>query len=245
MLTKKKVLVTGGTGTIGSHFVHKHFADYDITVVDLQTDQVSFPDDVRLIQADLMDYETCEALAHGIDVVIHLAGVIDETENDDALEINSRLIKNVFKATAVNKCRRLIFASSAQTIEHYPNELQIDKNRPVRPHNLYGVAKCLGEALGSYYADQHGISTVCLRIGAYLFPENHTEMNTRDLSAYLHPDDCNQLLVRCIETKCLHYEILNAISDNRYKRLDISETKEKVGYQPKADAFQLFKWKPE
>ena len=180
-----------------------------------------------------------------MEVVIHLAGLIDETENDDALDINSLLTKNVFKAAAANKCKRLIFASSAQTIEHYPNDLQLHKNRPVRPHNLYGVAKCLGEALASYYADQHGISAICLRIGAYLFEEEQTEMNTRDLSAYLHPDDCNQLLVGCIETKGLHYEILNAISNNRYKRLDISETIEKVGYRPKADAFELFKWKPE
>lgn len=241
----KKILITGGTGKIGAHFVRKHATEYDITVADIQTNHIDFPENVRVIEADLSNYKACKELAEGMDVVIHLAGIIDETENDDALDINSLLIKNVFKATAENKCDRLIFASSAQTIEHYPNDLQIDKNRPVRPHNLYGVAKCLGEALASYYADQHGISAICLRIGAYEFAENHTEMNTRDLSAYLHPDDCNQLLVGCIETEGLHYEILNAISNNRYKRLDISETIEKVDYRPKADAFELFKWKSE
>lgn len=241
----KKILITGGTGKIGAHFVQNHADKYAITVVDLHTTHIAFPKNVKVIQADLTDYNTCKKVTEGIDVVIHLAGVIDETENDAALDINSLLIKNVFKATAVNKCDRLIFASSAQTIEHYPNDLQIGTNRPVRPHNLYGVAKCLGEALASYYADQHGISAICLRIGAYEFPEDHTEMNTRDLSAYLHPDDCNQLLIGCIETEGLHYEILNAISNNRYKRLDISESMEKVGYRPQADAFELFKWKAE
>ena len=66
-------------------------------------------------------------------------------------------------------------------------------------------------------------------------------MNTRDLSAFLHPDDFNQLLVGCIETENIEYEVFNAISNNRYKRLDITESKEKVGYNPKADAFTLFK----
>lgn len=243
MVKMKKILITGGAGKIGAHFVHKHAAEYDITVVDLKASPIDFPENVRVIEADLSNYKTCKALAEEMDIVIHLAGIIDETENDDALDINSRLIKNVFKATVENKCDRLIFASSAQTIEHYPNDLQIHTNKRVRPHNLYGVAKCLGEALASYYADQYGLSAICLRIGAYEFAEDHTEMNTRDLSAYLHPDDCNQLLVRCIETQGLHYEILNAISNNRYKRLDISETIEKVGYQPKADAFELFNWK--
>lgn len=241
----KKILITGGAGKIGIHFVRKHATEYDITVADIQTNYLDFPENVRVIEADFSNYKTCKELTEGMNVVIHLAGIIDETENDETLDINSLLIKNVFKATAENKCDRLIFASSAQTIEHYPNDLQIDKNRPVRPHNLYGVAKCLGEALASYYADQHGISAICLRIGAYEFAEDHTEMNTRDLSAYLHPDDCNQLLVGCIETEGLHYEILNAISNNRYKRLDISETIEKVDYRPKADAFKLFKWKSE
>ena len=243
MVEMKKILITGGAGKIGAHFVRKHAKDYAITVVDIHTSHIDFPENVQVMEADLRDYNTCKELTKGMDIVIHLAGIIDETENDDALDINSLLIKNVFKATAENKCHRLIFASSAQTVEHHPNDLQIDKNRPVRPHNLYGVAKCLGEALASYYADQHGISAICLRIGAYEFPADHTEMNTRDLSAYLHPDDCNQLLVGCIETKGLHYEILNAISNNRYKRLDITESIEKVGYRPTADAFELFKWK--
>ena len=241
----KKILITGGAGKIGAHFVRNHATEYDITVVDIQTNHINFPENVQVIKADLANYKTCKDVTKGMEVVIHLAGLIDETENDYALDINSLLIKNVFKATAENKCERLIFASSAQTIEHYPNDLQIHKNRPVRPYNLYGVAKCLGEALASYYADQHGISAICLRIGAYLFEEEQTEMNTRDLSAYLHPDDCNQLLVGCIETEGLHYEILNAISNNRYKRLDISETIEKVGYRPMADAFELFTWKAE
>ncbi len=111
---------------------------------------------------------------------------------------------------------------------------------PVRPKNIYGVSKCFGEALGAYYAYQKDISVICLRIGAYEFPDDFTEMNARDLSAFLHPDDFNQLLIKCIETESLQFEILNAISDNSYKRLDITESIEKVGYQPSANAFELF-----
>ena len=111
----------------------------------------------------------------------------------------------------------------------------------VKPKNIYGVSKCFGEALAAYHAYNNGISAICLRIGAYEFPKDFTEMNTRDLSAFLHPDDFNQLLVGCIETENIEYEVFNAISNNRYKRLDITESKEKVGYNPKADAFTLFK----
>ncbi|MEL6304412.1 MAG: NAD-dependent epimerase/dehydratase family protein, partial [Bacteroidota bacterium] len=142
-------------------------------------------------------------------------------------------------------CKRLIFASSAQTIEGYPTDIQVHNNMLVKPKNLYGVSKCFGEALAAYYANNKAISAISLRIGAYEFPKDFTEMNARDLSAYLHPDDFNQLLVGCIETKNIKHEVFNAISDNRYKRLDITEALEKVGYQPKADGFELFALKVE
>lgn len=70
-------------------------------------------------------------------------------------------------------------------------------------------------ALATYYTYNKGGSVICLRIGAYEFPKDFTEMNTQDLSAFLHPDDVNQLLVKCIETENIQYEVLNAISNNR------------------------------
>ncbi|MEM6764058.1 MAG: SDR family oxidoreductase, partial [Bacteroidota bacterium] len=171
---------------------------------------------------------------------IHLAGLVDLSEADEVLNTNIRITQHIFKAAVKAGCRRLIFASSAQTIESYPTDIQIHSDMLVRPKNLYGVSKCFGESLAAYYAYNHGISAICLRIGAYEFPADFTEMNARDLSAYLHPDDCNQLLEGCIETDNIQYEVLNAISDNRYKRLDITKAIEKVGYQPKADGFSLF-----
>lgn len=100
----KKVLITGGAGKIGAHFVRKHATEYEITVVDIKTSLIDFPENVRVIEADLTNYKACKEATEGMDIVIHLAGIIDETENDDALDSNSLLIKNVFKATAENKC---------------------------------------------------------------------------------------------------------------------------------------------
>lgn len=242
----KKILITGGFGKIGRHFV-QNFADkYEITVADIVTDNKTFTDKVRVVNADLMNFSACSKLCVGIDIVIHLAGIVDPiSESDEILETNMKTIQNIFKAAVEAKCEKLIFASSAQTIESYPADIQVNKNMPVKPKNFYGVSKCFGEALAAYHAYNNGISAICLRIGAYEFPKDFTEMNARDLSAFLHPDDFNQLLIGCIETENIQYEVLNAISNNRYKRLDITETREKVGYNPQADAFTLFKYSPE
>ena len=237
----KKILITGGFGKIAKHFIHNFENKYTITVADIVTDDQTFSEDIQVEKVDLSDFSACLKLCDGIDTVIHLAGIANPNSTfAEVLNANMIATKNIFESAVKAKCKRIIYSSSAQTVEGYNEDIQITKNMPVRPKNLYGVSKCFGEALGAYYAYQKKISTICLRIGAYEFPKDFTEMNARDLSAFLHPDDFNQLLVGCIETENIQYEILNAVSDNRYKRLDISESKEKVGYHPKADAFELF-----
>jgi nucleoside-diphosphate-sugar epimerase len=243
---KKKILITGGFGKIAQYFVKNFGEKYEITIADIVIKDGTYPENVTIVKADLTDFEICKKLCVGIDTIIHLAGVASPNSSfDEVLNANIIGSKNIFEAAIQANCKRVIYASSAQTIEGYNEDIQINKNMPVRPKNFYGVSKCFGEALGAYYAFQENLSVICLRIGAYEFPSDFSEMNARDLSAFLHPDDCNQLLDKCIETENLKYEILNAISNNRYKRLDITETIEKVGYKPKANAFNLFNLKAE
>jgi hypothetical protein len=63
---------------------------------------------------------------------------------------------------------------------------------------------------------------------------------SNELDAYLSPDDFNELLLKCLETPEITFAIAHAISDNRFKRLDLTETRALLGYQPQADAFDLF-----
>jgi hypothetical protein len=136
--------------------------------------------------------------------------------------------------------QRLVFASSAQTIEGYPVDRQITPGMQVMPANLYGVSKCYGEALCGYYAAKTPLSTIALRIGAFEFVETHDLNNARDLSAWLSPRDAVQLLQRAVEAEGVKHLIAHGISNNRFKRLDLSETTRVLGYHPLDDAFQTF-----
>lgn len=235
----KKILVTGGSGKIGSHFVKFAASKYQLRIVDLYRTEVG--GEVESIVADLTNYKRCLELCDGIDTVIHLAGNPSPNQSfNEVLTNNIVPNQNIYAAAHEKECNRIIFASSAQTIEAYPTDVQVNPSMQVRPKNLYGVSKCFGEALASYYAYTKGLPSICLRIGAFEFPEDHETMNTRDLSAFLHPDDMNQLLMACVEAKDIKFEILNAISDNTYKRLDISQTLEQINYKPKEDAFDIF-----
>lgn len=192
-------------------------------------------------QADLSDRTALTALLDGIDVVVHLSGIPHASATFDELLPNNILATTyLFEAAVAANVKRLVFASSAQTIEGYPVDRQITPGMPVLPANLYGVSKCYGEALCGYYAAKTPLSTIALRIGAFEFAETHDLNNARDLSAWLSPRDAVQLLQRSVEAEGVKHLIAHGISNNRFKRLDLSETTRVLGYQPQDDAFQVF-----
>ncbi|TKB54658.1 NAD-dependent epimerase/dehydratase family protein [Ferrimonas aestuarii] len=159
--------------------------------------------------------------------------------SDDLLSANIVGTYNVFQSAAEAGVQRVVYASSAQTIEGYPLDVQVNENMPTRPKNLYGASKVFGEALGSYYAYQHNIEVVAVRIGAFEYQKEWCRLSSRDLSAWSEPADLCSLLINSIEAELCDepFGIAHGISNNRFKRLDLSETKRTLGYQPKADAF--------
>lgn len=237
----KRILLTGAMGRIGRTFFDSCQKDYEFTLVDIvPRDEADFRPHRSLV-LDLSNPEGLAALCEGIDAVVHLAGVPSpEAEFDTLLPANILATTNLLKAAHESGCRRFVFASSAQTIEGYPVDRQIVSAMAVAPANLYGVTKCYGEALCSYYATQKGMSCVALRIGAFEPIEGHALANARDLSAWLSPRDAVHLIVRAIEAEIDGFFIGHGISNNRFKRLDLTETKRVLGYAPQDDAFSTF-----
>jgi nucleoside-diphosphate-sugar epimerase len=76
--TKKKVVVTGGRGFIGSHLVERLLeAGANVKVCDSAYSNVAVNDlatrDVEFHDGDLADPENCRKICRGADVVMHLA----------------------------------------------------------------------------------------------------------------------------------------------------------------------------
>ncbi|MCQ5473253.1 hypothetical protein NAS92_22700 [Pantoea brenneri] len=64
--------------------------------------------------------------------------------------------------------------------------------------------------------------------------------NARDYSAWLSPQDAVRLITCAIEAENIGFFIGYGISDNRFKRFDLTATREVLGYQPMDDAFREF-----
>jgi nucleoside-diphosphate-sugar epimerase len=235
------VLLTGACGRIGKTFFEASKDRYTFVLTDRV--EPTFPVDAphRFVCLDMADPKAMQDVLEGIDVIVHLAGIPHATATFDELLPNNILATTyLFEAAVAAGCKRLIFASSAQTIEGYPVDRQITPGMQVMPANLYGVSKCYGEALCAFYAAKRGLSTIALRIGAFEFPDRHELTNARDLSAWLSPRDAVQLLQRSVEVEGVQHLIAHGISNNRFKRLDLSETTRVLGYLPVDDAFREF-----
>jgi len=247
--SRKKILLTGAAGGIGSAFFRATAHQYTFRIADQQMD--SLDEEGRqgheVYPLDVADLDACQQARRGIDTVVHLAAAT----NPDAdfyftlLHTNIEGTYNIFRAAKDQGCQRVIFASSAQVVAGYPPDVQLHLDSPARPMNMYGVSKCFGEAVASYFAHAEGLSSIVIRIGSYDVNADNANWlrqapHPLHLSGYVSERDLNHLLVRCIETPDVPFALVHGISNNRFKRLDITAARERFGYAPQDDAFELF-----
>ncbi|MCG8346338.1 MAG: NAD(P)-dependent oxidoreductase [Chloroflexales bacterium] len=237
------ILLTGAAGHIATAFRRACNPCYRFRLADkhielLQNEHLPTHE---LVSLDVADLAACQAACQGIDVVLHLAADPNPHADfyDSLLDANIKGAYNIFRAAKDQGCQRVVFASSAQAIEAYPLDQQVATTMSVRPKNMYGVTKCFGEAVAAYFAYCEGLSSIVVRIGNYNdFAPGQTH-TTRDMSAYLSPSDMVQLVTQCIETPDILFALVHGVSDNRFKRLDLTDTRTLLSYHPRDDAFKI------
>ena len=146
---------------------------------------------------------------------------------------------NIFRAAKDAGCRRVVFASSAQAVEGYPLDYQIRPDDAPKPKNLYGASKAFGEGIAAYFAHQEGLSALSVRIANFTTLSPGDRLSARDMSSFLSHRDATDLLERCIRVEGVQYAVVHGVSNNRYTRLSLEETRCLLGYAPQDDAFSL------
>ncbi|HEV8634192.1 MAG TPA: NAD(P)-dependent oxidoreductase [Chloroflexota bacterium] len=232
-MAKKRVLITGAAGRIGSSLASALNDRYDLRLHYHRTLPERPPvDDIHI--ADVADYQAIAPALHGMDAVVHMAADPGTRASWESVRDKNIVgTYNVYEAARAAGCKKIVFASTNHVMGMYDRDRQwpIYAGQPVRPDSLYGVSKAFGETLGRYYSDQHGLSVICLRIGWFL-PEPRDEIG---MWMWLSPRDCAQVVWRAIESPLL-YGVFYAISRNSRRHWDITDTIEKLGYRPEDDA---------
>lgn len=236
---ERAILVTGAAGAIGAYYAAHAPAHHTLRLMVRRQDARSrrLTRFGEVVVSPLEDQKKLQAACRGIDTVLHLAGdPRPDAPWDDLLEANIRGTYNVLLAAKMAGCRRVVLASSIHAVSGYPADVQVRTSEPVNPGDVYGVSKCFAEALGRYFAGQEGLSVIALRIGAFQSRERARKKDALFMmDCFVSRRDLQDLIVKSIDDTTLRFAIFHGLSDNRFKRLDISDARELVGYAPVDD----------
>ncbi len=236
----RKLLLTGAAGKIGSFFHNAYAHKYEFLLTDIV--EPADPKGVPFSKANLSDMDAIRPLFDGVDTVVHLgANPNMDAPWESLLPDNVIATYNVFEAARQAGCRRVVYASSINAVLGYPVDQQVHTAMPVYPINLYGATKCWGEALARYYSHTHGLSSLCLRFGAVQDRDSemiHWDHEYVDIIQTL--EDNAGLIAAAVDAgDDVMFGNFHGISDNRYKRLDMTDTNERLNYRPQDDAFGM------
>ena len=223
------ILVTGPFGRVGSG-LRRHWGDrYRLRLFDLQPAGDLAPHE-QPVTGSITD-----AAAEGCRAIVHLAATSDEADFLSELVPNNVVgLHNVFEAARLAGVPRLIFASTVQVLLGYPHGSFVRDDAPVRPVSRYAATKVLGEALGRYYRDRHGLEVICLRLGSVPHPDRLTEAH-RDRPLHLSPRDCAGFIAGAIDASPAPedgYAIISLTSARGAGVRDLARAEHLLAYRP-------------
>lgn len=170
MVTKKRILVVGGAGYIGSHMVRRlNQAGCEVIVLDnLSTGSRQLVPGTPLIEGNLGDAARLDELfsAHPFDAVMHFAAFsqVGESMQHPLKYYGNNLAATVVLLDAMRRhdIKSFIFSSTA-AVYGEPTEIPITEAHACRPTNPYGNSKLAVERLLADCAAAHGLRYMALR----------------------------------------------------------------------------------
>ena len=145
-----KILITGGTGFIGSHLTALlEEKGHDVTLLSLESRVASNAGKTKFLSADIMDREKILNIIPHFDVVYHLAGLLGTSE----------LITEAHRATLVNVVGTINILDGA--LKNMTKVICITK--PNVWLNTYSITKEASEKFAKMYYKQFQLPTVSIK----------------------------------------------------------------------------------
>ena len=165
------ILITGGSGFIGSHLVNA-FAERQKSVVVSYDVGVAKDDrigNVVTLKGDVFDSDKLIKVMRDRKIanVIHLVALVSIPEcrrrPDASFRLNVSSVQTVLEAMRLTGAERLIFPSTA-TVYGAVDDIMVSESMKPRPTSIYGCQKFAAESIIRGYAEDYGFKTTILRI---------------------------------------------------------------------------------
>jgi UDP-glucose 4-epimerase len=180
-----KVIITGGSGFIGSHLADLLIdLNYEVVVIDnlsngrienishlLKNPKFTF------LEADIVDFDAIESTFKYADWVFHLAGIGDivpSIENPkDYYDCNVTGTFNVLESSRAAGVKKIVYAASS-TCYGIPDNYPTIETADIRPQFPYALTKNMGEELIMHWSQTYDIPAISLRLFNVYGPRSRT-----------------------------------------------------------------------
>jgi UDP-glucose 4-epimerase len=169
-LDSRRILVTGGSGFIGSHVVDALRRDGFVPrIFDLTASSVHRRGEVETVVGDLTDARTLAKALAGCRAVVHLAAAADVAQVEaDPVEAERRNARGTLAVLEAARCAgipRVIYASTVWVYSDV-DAPTASEDTPLRhPAHLYTATKLAGELYCRSYQELYGLEYTVLRFG--------------------------------------------------------------------------------
>lgn len=195
---KKRVLITGGGGFVGTNLAKRLIADGNVVrIIDdfssgYRRNLVGV--DAELVEGTILDPDLTQRVCDGIDSIVHLAAlgsVPRSVANPRAsFEANAVGTLNVLEASRLTEVNQVIVASSSSVYGSNPS-LPRRESDWIRPLSPYAASKAATEALALSYGNCYELDVLAFRFfnifGPYQAPDHpYAAVIPRFLDAAIH-----------------------------------------------------------
>ena len=167
MISKKKILITGGGGFLGLH-LSNYLLSFNNKIILFD---IIFPKNLlktknknlKIIKGNLLKEDILKKVSKGCDYIFHFGGIVGQENfsKNNIRAINTEIIglKNVCLAAKLNKVKKIIYNSTSGIYD-----LKEEYTQDLENINPYSYVKKFGEIYLSNFSKQYKVDILCLRV---------------------------------------------------------------------------------
>lgn len=269
----RRFVIVGGAGFIGSHFVEHLLSLYAVESVVVYDNLSSgsrahlegHAGDARLrvVEADVRDFDLLMSCCRGVDVVIHLASNPDIARAAELPTVDfddgTALTNLVLEAARLGGARSVLYASGSGVYGDLGDLVVTEDHGPLLPISTYGASKLAGEALLAAYCHMFGLRGRAFRFANVVGPRqthgvghdflrrllvNPTELRILgdggQSKPYIHVHDIVEAVLLTLTAETRAYQVYNVAPTDHLTVREIADlTVQVLGLDPKTVAYRF------